>query len=508
MRKFKKKLFIVHPLLFAIYPIVFLFSHNRAQLTYSVVILPTLVLISITFFLYILLGTIFKDWKKASIIVSLILVLFFSYGHIFNSVEKLLGDDILKNVIKHRYALFVWLGLFAVGSYYTLKTRKNLNSLIKTLNVIAISLLILPGFRLVNYEIKSNDIIREIMQRQSDKVINSVDLVQKDGSPDIYYIILDSYAASDVLKETYNFQNNEFEKKLLDRDFFIASESITNYPYTFLSLASSLNMQYINFLTDVVGEGAKDEEAANKMIENNKVVELLKSKGYKYVHLSSGWGPTNYNKRADTNLQPGILDEFSAILLRTTVLSPFEFTKPFMRKRILFSFDELASMSDLPGPKFVFAHILLPHPPWLFGPNGEAIKKSEVEYYGDVWEQKDFYLGQVVFTNKKVLNLIDVLLKESKSPPVIILQADHGPGSTKESSESFGKEEKMRIFNAYYVPCGGQERLYSSISPVNTFRLVFNLCLGSNFELLDDKGYYSEYDTPYYFLDVTDEVRQ
>lgn len=506
MKRIKKKLFIIHPLLFAIYPIVFLFSHNRAQLTYSVLTLPVLVIISITIILFILLSKIIKDQRKASISVSLFLILLFSYGHVFSSAEDLLSGSVLISAIKHRYMLVVWLGLLVIGSYLIFKTKKNLSSLTKILNFIAISMLILPGIRLVNYEIESNSAIREITQLQSDEVINSVGTTPNDFLPDIYYIVLDSYAASSVLEETYNYQNEVFEKNLLANGFFIASESVTNYPYTHLSLASSLNMQYINFLTDIVGEEAQDEEVANKMIETNKVVELLKSEGYEYIHFSSGWGPTNYSSRADENLQPGVIDEFSAILLRTTALSPFEFTKPFMRKRILFTFDGLAEMAGLAGPKFVFAHILLPHPPWLFGPNGEEIKKSEVAYYGDVWEQKDFYLGQVTFTNKKVLNLINTLLKESESPPVIILQADHGPGTTKETAGSFGKEEKMRIFNAFFVPCDGQENFYTSITPVNTFRLIFNACFGSNFELLEDKNYYSEYNSPYLFVDVTNEL--
>ena len=68
--------------------------------------------------------------------------------------------------------------------------------------------------------------------------------------------------------------------------------------------------------------------------------------------------------------------------------------------------------------------------------------------------------------------------------------------------------ESMRILNAYYVPPEGQRLLYASISPVNSFRMVFNACLEAHFDLLEDRSYMSDWETaPYQFTEVTKQVR-
>jgi hypothetical protein len=64
--------------------------------------------------------------------------------------------------------------------------------------------------------------------------------------------------------------------------------------------------------------------------------------------------------------------------------------------------------------------------------------------------------------------------------------------------------ESISILNAYYLPGVDSSQLYDSISPVNTFRLIFNTYFGEDYELLDDRTYYSPYWQPYDFYDVTE----
>ena len=68
----------------------------------------------------------------------------------------------------------------------------------------------------------------------------------------------------------------------------------------------------------------------------------------------------------------------------------------------------------------------------------------------------------------------------------------------------------MSILNAYYLPDindDGEDNTYNNITPVNTFRLVFNKYLNTSFDLLDDHVFYSSYQRPYDFMNVTDMVR-
>jgi len=62
--------------------------------------------------------------------------------------------------------------------------------------------------------------------------------------------------------------------------------------------------------------------------------------------------------------------------------------------------------------------------------------------------------------------------------------------------------------NAYYLPDDGDGLLYESITPVNTFRLIFSSYFNSRYDLLEDNSYFSTYERPYQFVDVTEIVAE
>ncbi len=182
------------------------------------------------------------------------------------------------------------------------------------------------------------------------------------------------------------------------------------------------------------------------------------------------------------------------------------------RQRILGTFSELGEIPEIEGPKFVFAHIIPPHPPYFFGPNGENVRSTTIKMDGPVWLQKKNYLNQLTFVNKQLERLVEQVLSKSETPPIIIFQADHGSASTFYGRSSSGWDrpnrqmlgERMSIFSAYYLPDNGT--VSDSASPVNTFRHVFNSYFGADYELLPDRSYYSTYQKPYKFTDVTEDV--
>ena len=108
---------------------------------------------------------------------------------------------------------------------------------------------------------------------------------------------------------------------------------------------------------------------------------------------------------------------------------------------------------------------------------------------------------------------IDALIADSPSPPVIILQADHGTCARYCSDLPVAEQEefireRMAILNAYYLPVGGKGRLYPTITPVNTFRVVFGTLFGEDLELLPDRQYISWLDRPYDLVDVTEQLKR
>jgi hypothetical protein len=122
----------------------------------------------------------------------------------------------------------------------------------------------------------------------------------------------------------------------------------------------------------------------------------------------------------------------------------------------------------------------------VFDPNGNPT------YPPDFWNEQRMYpydlytkgyVNQVQYLNKKVLSAIDTILAESKTPPIIIIQGDHGPWMQPPN-------RRMWILNAYYLP-ENNDKLYKTITPVNTFRLVFNTYFGGKYEMLKDVSYFS-----------------
>ena len=513
---------VIHPFLFAVFPILFLFAHNVGQVSFSEILLPTTIVLGFTLLLLLLSGLVLKNSKKAGIFVSFSLVLFFSYGHVLEGLLHWWLIGRISHTLLHAYLLLSWGILFICGAYFIIKIRRDLHNATNILNIVATFLVVISLINIVPYKIKTWAISRNIKSTESIG-INAVDSMKEDILPDIYYIILDRYASTSTLKEVYHFDNSEFINYLSNKGFYVAFKSRANYPCTAQSLAASLNMEYINYLSDKVGKESNDHMPIFAMLQDYKVWHFLKSKGYKFIHFGSGWGPMSRNKYADINFNLPLSLEFPLLLYRTTMFYPidtrFSITELGNRrlrqwKRVLYKFDKLAEMPSIKDPTFVFVHMNLPHEPFVFDRNGKFLSKEEAKKRSRAVN----YLDQLIFANKKIKVLIDKLLSKSQSPPIIILQSDEGPDPQRylndrlnfdwrEASET-ELRQKTRILNAYYLPNIDKNVLYSSITPVNSFRLIFNIYLNTHLELLPDRTYaFVNQRYIYDLFDVTGKVK-
>jgi hypothetical protein len=84
--------------------------------------------------------------------------------------------------------------------------------------------------------------------------------------------------------------------------------------------------------------------------------------------------------------------------------------------------------------------------------------------------------------------LLTNIIKQSEVPPVIIIQGDHG--------SMLDNENRFLILYAIYLPYGTSE-VYPSISPVNTYRVIFNQLFNTNFSLLGDKSIQADIGAPF-----------
>lgn len=521
--------FPYHPLFFGLFPFLALWSGNRAQIVGPELALTALAALLVALLLYLVGWLIYRQAVQAAIFASLTLLVIFSYDHLRNGLAGLFGIP-----LSHRTSLTVCGAVLVVMMIVLRRSRRSFATSTRIFNVIGLLLVLIPGVQLVAYWWMEPTSIPQLAPTVPAPVsrVAGLDLARVAERargktlPDIYYIVPDRYASSGVLRDHCGFDNREFTDFLARRGFYRATRSHANYPKTYLSLASSLNFSYHDQLVAANGREGTDRQPYLARIANFDLIPLLRAAGYRYVHIGSRWPPTANNPNADLNLVypvPLTLG-FGWKLYATTALYPIlerslDLSETgFIRRRIVNEFRQLARVAPMPGPKFVFAHILLPHDPYVFGPNGEAVGKLEVRRRPEAVN----YLNHVRYANRLLTEALTAILANSPTPPVIVLQSDEGPYLLGEYQGNGGVEgsaidwrtlsdEALRvhleIINAYYFPDGNYAGLDPEITPVNTFRVIANRYLGTDLPRLPDRSFIIE-DTrhPYAFVDVTDRL--
>ena len=475
-----------HPFLFAIFPILFLFTNNFFKVPVEDLIIALVISASSAFALWYVLKRITKNGKKSGIITSLFLVLFFSYGHIFISAN---GVDVSGfDTSNHYHFVIPFIVVFSVISFLVVSTKRTLNNATKISNAISVILIIITAVNIGTLGVEG------IINPGDESEILSLD-VETGDLPDIYYMVFDSYGNHNTLKTQYNYDNEPFLEYLESRNFTIPSATHSNYPETLLSLPSVLNMQYIgNHNLTSIQDAREVRSDAQKIINNNEVMKKLKEKGYEIINFNSGAWITSSIQIADRHpCDSNFLNsEFIGMVIRTSMLNPLHvfFFEHDFRYVVNCIFENIPGLKDeYDQPVFVFAHVMIPHPPYVFGPDGETVDVESLSFT-DGWDNKKGYLDQVKYANKRIPGVVDAILSDES--PIIIIQSDHGP---KDGVDFVNPTDEMYaqtfgILNAYHLP-GCDDSIYDSISPINSFRVIFNCYFDEDYELLDDNAYWT-----------------
>ncbi len=500
---------IIHPFIFSIYPILYIYSNNLHEIYLNEITPSIPYSLGLTIFVFFTFKFVFNEIHKAAFFTSLLVLIFFSYGHFFNILTS---TKLNKTIVgEHNFlATLIFLVAFTIF-YLSTKFKIQFIYFTKYLNIVSIVLLLTSLVTITNFIISNGINLKQNSDPQSSMTLSEQGIESKD-LPDIYYLIFDEYGSNDVIKTVHNYDNSFFTESLEDKGFYIADESQTNYSLTFMSLASSLNMKYVNYLTEELGEKPANRDKVYNLIQDSKVLSKLKSKGYTIINIGTGWGPTDKNPFSDISISYQQRSEYTKILYNTTVLTILEKYQTDAAKSILFAFDNLNDIPKNKKPTFTFAHFLSPHPPYLFDRHGNEIPQPKKTLGSLIYSDPDNkWLEQLIFVNKKILDSVDQIISGSEKPPIIIIQGDHGTNfigqrdSDEEKKDIFNTKvdqittsqynERMGILNAYYLPEEGANELYNTISPVNSFRIIFNSYFGENLKNLEDKYYFSKYKT-------------
>jgi hypothetical protein len=509
-RKISRTPFL-YPFLFAVYPVVFLWGQNRGSSVPGWDLFEVLaVVVVVTGVVFALFAWALHDTSRGALATAIIMLLALTYGRAANFFHVAIGMP------EHTAILVAW-ALFAVTAVLVARGLTSPERATPTLNLIATLLIVMnivPTAASLGRGAAPNVSARTDFPRGA--------LHAPPGQlRDVYYVIFDRYAGPRTLSDLYDYDDTPFVSSLREDGFTVVDNALANYPQTTHSLASSLNMTTLDDLAQKVGVDSSDRAPLQASFANPTVVRAFRTLGYKYEHVGSWWSISWVDPTADQNFVYGGVPEFAKVFLDTTIEPTVaQMTKldsaTFERQaydRIGFQEESLKQIAQDPAPTFTFAHFLLPHPPYVFAPDGSYVPPG-----GDRSDEQA-YIDQLQYTNGFIVSLEQELRAAPGPAPIIVIQSDEGPhpptldipyelkASWSEASiQDLGR--KLRILNAYYLPGLKHDPIYADITPVNTFRVILDSYFGADLPLLPDRTFiYTDYDHPYRFEDVTDKLR-
>lgn len=328
--------------------------------------------------------------------------------------------------------------------------------------------------------------------------------------PDIYWILLDAYTRADVLASHFGHDNSSFLDALRARGFQVAPAAAANYATTLPSLASALNWDHLgpDPARPIPGKFEYYAPLVTAVRENRTARVLGKLGYHRTVHSSGNYAFSEWDVEA-THEAP--LGSFDHQVLRATTLG--QFTAEWQRRahhaglRAIF---EALPGPPPPGgaPRFVFAHVMAPHTPFVMDETG-AYRPSGHYLYSvlDNGLALDFHLGEGWYASRYVRQLrgvnalalaaIDRILSTSPDA-VILLHGDHGSGSRRSlDRRTEDLRERYAILQAVRIPGAPPGAVGPTFSPVNTMRLVANTYFSAGLPMLEDHTFSTDYGPGY-----------
>jgi len=494
--------------LISIYPIIFLWAYNKTQINIAVVFRSLIITIIAACLMFVILYFMFRNTLKAALYGTMLLILFFSYGRIYYWIRNIFMDV---SASRHRVLVVVYGILFLAGTWLVFKWWFRLKRIQSHLNAVSFILVVIPVMQLGIYYGSIYISSHQVSMKSTATSFSA----EKD-LPDIYFIVLDSYMRSDAMLMDFGYDNSEFIDELRQIGFFVANCSRPNYGSTELSLPTTLNM---NYLLDLIAAHPilDNKDFSGFYVENNKVREILEDLGYTSVAFRTdylwtgmsnadiflGMDPSSVNSDISYQFEDMYLKSTAALLF-VDINSKLHISQYILNKffaanntylpgpdfrynghvdTVLFTLKHLPNVVDIPGPKFVYVHLLIPHFPYVFAPDGSLL--TDPGYYsGELGEpinieyRRKGYIFSVQYINNRILPVLGKIISDSSIPPIIVVEGDHG----------LSDNNRFTNLLAFYLP-DGNSALYSTITPVNSFRLIMAEYFGLDYLLLPDITY-------------------
>jgi hypothetical protein len=494
---------IPHPLFFALSPVVGLVDGNRYHIDPGQAVVPALVICAVLVTAQLALGRLLRDGRRGAVATSLLVFLFF---------------------YAPKLALGSWTGALGVAlttvvAIAVIRGPGDLKLATRVLNVSATVLLALylGGFLYARATTHLPQLRAEVQR--------AIPLDPPAAPPNLYHIILDGYGREDVLEEIYGIER-PLARFLRERGFFVAARSHTSYPQTAAAVATALNFAPVHDLLEGIEPGTQSRLPLKRAIGHNRLVHSLHDVGYEIVEIPSDFSFVEIAD-ADRRLAPALhLTEFDHGLLMVSGISNLSLlagkelgslSSALHRRHLLYTLEALPRAAGV-GPTYVFAHLLAPHPPFVFRADGSpaASHRPYILADGDHWTARqrrygdDYVTGyreQILWLDEELRLALEEILERDPGA-AILLHSDHGPGSHLhwEDAGASDLRERMAILFAVRWAGGDYSSLYPTITPANGVRILLNHLFGAELPLIEDRVWFNTWERPYEFVDITAEL--
>lgn len=513
-----RKAQIVCLILIGSYPPLYLYARNQNEMDFGSLLAPLALSIGISVIAALSWYPILRDQTRSALMAAWLGFSFWFAGYISNTYLFSYADS---SIIEGTCSILVFIVIYLIGRNY-IAVKPDIDKRIISAAAMISGILVLYSLvSILPTEIQR--LARGFTSNRASSITNTQVPIAKidENTPNIIDIVLDGYARADILESRYKQSNVSFINELRRRGFHVVDDSTTNYSATALSLTSMLNMNYIQRPEGFIGN---DMEPITKMMKENEVFRYIRGRGYWTVNFSAFCSLTEGIDSDERRTFADNLDQFHSNLMRFTPLSilirtwsqgttndPYE----IHRRQVSNALNGITMVSDTKKPIYAFAHIVCPHPPFIFKADG---RPAETYRPYNVWDADDFrsqggtrdeylngYREQVTHLNKLVLKSIDKLQKMMHRPSIIIIHSDHGPGLGFDFKDIDRSDLKERMSNlmAIYFPDGDYSTIYPEITGVNIYRVILSKYMDAQLPLIHDKHFFINWRNPYDHTPIT-----
>jgi hypothetical protein len=273
-----------------------------------------------------------------------------------------------------------------------------------------------------------------------------------------------------------------------------------------------LNFPYLDGFEDSHQVTPKDYNQALLTIRESHVLKMLKECHYDFYNLSIfDFSNSPALSRESFLTMPGrevflyntLFERFKKDLLWNFVEGRYaipllkeEFTKnttqvrAYELKKRDFNNVSIDSVMKMPfvkgtGPKFIYAHFYLPHPPFFYNENGRSNNLNSV-LRPESFRKMPLFLSYLKYTNNIILKICNAIIDSSSRKPLVVLESDHGFADFEGAPN--GKMWHFKNYTAFFFPDHDYTKLYDTLSNINTFPLIFNKYFHTNIPLQKDSS--------------------